>query len=88
MTNNEENLASNVAVMAQRLSDHTIQDDLNFGRLSAQLDTLDGKMSLLLLREAKREGEAKGARKSAIAIAAIVSSVISAVALAAPYFVG
>ncbi len=81
-------LASNVAVMSQRLDDHTIQDDANFERMSVQLREIDGKMDLLLLREATRQGEAKGARKSAIAIAAIVSSIISAVALAAPYFVG
>ena len=81
-------LDANMNALGLRLTDHTAQDDDNFGRLSDQLDTLDEKIDELLLREASREGEAKGARKSAVAIAAIVSSVISAISFAAPYFVG
>lgn len=80
-------IAVQVAVLAQALLDHTDQDDINFARLSDQLSDIDRKQDELLLREASREGEAKGTRKSAIAIAAIVSSVISAISFAAPYFV-
>ena len=81
-------LGTNVSNLNQRLTDHTALDDVNFGKLSDQLVTLDEKLDELLLREARREGEVRGARKSAIAIAAIVSSVISALSFAAPYIVG
>lgn len=83
-----DDIASNVAVLTQRLTDHTAQDEDNFERMFAQLTEIDGKMDKLLLREATRTGAATGARKSALIIAAIVSTFISAVGWAAPYLVG
>lgn len=67
---------------------HTIQDDQNFGKLTEQMEGIDEKMDLLLLREAKAEGEAKGMRKSVYVIATLVSTLIAAISWAAPYIVG
>ncbi len=82
-----EDIASNVAVLTQRLTDHTEQDDINFGRLSNKLDGLDEKMDLLLIYKAFEEGEAKGMRRSVYVIATLVSMLIGAISWAAPYFV-
>jgi uncharacterized protein YdcH (DUF465 family) len=78
---------SGLAVLSQRLTDHTEQDEANFDRLSDQVSVLDGKIDTLLIREAAREGELKGLKRAAVIVAGAVSLAVSIAGIAVAAFV-
>ncbi len=86
----EERLASidsKLAALNQRLTDHTAQDDTNFGRLSAQLSVLDEKLDQLLIREARHMGEIAGLKRTAAIVATSISISISLAGVLVAVFV-
>ncbi len=73
----ERSIETQLAVLNEVWETHTEQDMQQFEKLSEQLESLDGKLDALLLREAERKGESAATKRISGYVSAVVSLLVS-----------